>query len=100
MHARLLTIADDYPDTTFVLIDSNDSPPAPNVVTVNFAVEQGSFLVGAAAALESATGKVGYIGANPHPFIEAFRAGFEQGAVAADPDVEVVSELICPPRRR
>jgi basic membrane lipoprotein Med (substrate-binding protein (PBP1-ABC) superfamily)/DNA-binding SARP family transcriptional activator len=98
MSPRLLAIADEYPDTTFALIDFEEEPPAPNVVAVNFAVEQGSFLVGAAAALESATGKVGYIGANSQPFIEAFRAGFEQGAAAGDPDVEVVSELIFPRR--
>ena len=64
MHSQLLDVADEYPDTTFALIDSNAAPVAPNVIGVNFAVEQGSFLVGAAAALESATGKVGYIGAN------------------------------------
>jgi basic membrane lipoprotein Med (substrate-binding protein (PBP1-ABC) superfamily)/DNA-binding SARP family transcriptional activator len=96
MHEELLAIADEYPDTTFALIDFNDAPPAPNAVAVQFAVEQGSFLVGAAAALESTTGKVGYIGANSQPFIEAFRAGFEQGAIAADPNVEVVAELLYP----
>jgi basic membrane lipoprotein Med (substrate-binding protein (PBP1-ABC) superfamily)/DNA-binding SARP family transcriptional activator len=94
MHERLLAIAGEYPDTTFALLDLNQEPPAPNAVAVSFAVEQGSFLVGAAAALESETGKVGYIGANHQPFIEAFRAGFEQGAFAADPDVEIISELI------
>jgi len=98
MHQQMLAIAGDYPNTTFALIDSNVASPATNVVAVNFAVEQGSFLVGAAAALESATGKLGYIGANSQPFIEAFRAGFEQGAVAADPDVEIVSRLISPRR--
>ncbi len=96
MHDPFLALADEYPDTTFVLIDYPGAAPAANVVAVNFADEQGSFLVGAAAALESATGKVGYIGANSQSFIEAFRAGFEQGAVAADPDVELVSELIFP----
>lgn len=50
----------------------------------------------AAAALESETGKVGYIGANGSPVLEAFRAGFEAGAKAAVPDIEVVSELLYP----
>ena len=54
----------------------------PNGVGVSFANEEGSFLVGAAAALESKTGTVGYIGANASPLIEEFRAGFEQGAKA------------------
>jgi basic membrane protein A len=97
LHTPLLRIAADHPDTTFVLIDALTVPVLPNVVAVNSAVEQGSYLVGAAAALESATGKVGYIGANSQPFIEAFRAGFEQGAAAANPDVEIVAELIDPP---
>jgi basic membrane protein A len=96
MHRLLLALADEFPDTTFALMDFTEAPPAANIVAVNFAVEQGSFLVGAAAALESATGKVGYIGANSQPFIEAFRSGFEQGAVAVDPDIEIVSELIFP----
>jgi basic membrane lipoprotein Med (substrate-binding protein (PBP1-ABC) superfamily)/DNA-binding SARP family transcriptional activator/Tol biopolymer transport system component len=99
LHKQMLAIAGDYPNTTFALIDSNAAYPTANVVAVNFAVEQGSFLVGAAAALESATGKIGYIGANSQPFIEAFRAGFEQGAIAADPDAEIVPELIFPRRR-
>jgi basic membrane lipoprotein Med (substrate-binding protein (PBP1-ABC) superfamily) len=98
MHEPMLAIADEYPDTTFALIDFYETPAAANVVAVNLAVEQGSFLVGAAAALESAAGKVGYIGANSQPIIEAFRAGFEQGAVAADPDVEIVSAWIYPRR--
>lgn len=96
MSEPLFDIADEYPKTTFALIDRNEAAPSTNILTVNFAVEQGSFLVGAAAALESATGKVGYLGANSQPHIEAFRSGFEQGAVAADPAVEVVSQLILP----
>ncbi len=96
MHGQMLDIASEYPDITFALIDSNEVPQAANVVAVSFAVEQGSFLVGAAAALESVTGKIGYIGANSQPFMEAFRAGFAQGASAADANVEVVPQLIFP----
>ena len=65
-------------------------------MAIDFAVEQGSYLVGAAAALESATGRIGYIGANASALIEPFRAGFEQGALAADPDVEIVVDLVAP----
>ncbi len=91
MNSLLLDMADEFPDTTFALLDASDAP-LPNTVAVSFASEQGSFLVGAAAALESATGKVGFIGANASPLIEAFRAGFEQGVGAVDPGVEVVSQ--------
>ena len=95
--ALLVDVAPDHPDTTFAIVDAQGPPPErDNVVAVSFAAEEGSFLVGAAAALESATGRIGYIGANSLPHIEAFRAGFEQGARAADPDVEVAVELIQP----
>ncbi len=93
----LVDLAPEFLDTTFVLVDVGVDPqPGPNLVTVNFAVEEGSFLVGAAAALESRSGKVGYIGANSSPHIDVFRAGFEQGAATVDADVEVVSRLIRP----
>ena len=96
MHGPMLEVAADHPDTTFVLLDFNDPPPIRNSVAVRFAVQEGSFLIGAAAALESRTGKIGYIGANRLAYIEAFRAGFEQGAGAVDPDVEISSRLIDP----
>ena len=95
MQAAFLDIADEFPDTLFAIIDATE-PPLPNTVAVDFAVEQGSYLVGAAAALESATGRIGYIGANASALIEPFRAGFEQGALAADPDVEIVVDLVAP----
>jgi basic membrane lipoprotein Med (substrate-binding protein (PBP1-ABC) superfamily)/DNA-binding SARP family transcriptional activator/Tol biopolymer transport system component len=91
MNTLLVDMADDFPDTIFALLDTTDAP-LPNTIGVSFAHEQGSYLVGAAAALQSRTGKVGYIGANASPLIEAFRSGFERGAAAAVPDVEVVSE--------
>lgn len=95
MNSVLLDVANEFPETTFALIDSTTAP-LPNTVGVTFASEEGSFLVGAAAALTSVTEKVGYIGANASPLIESFRAGFEQGVKAADPDVEVISELVVP----
>jgi basic membrane lipoprotein Med (substrate-binding protein (PBP1-ABC) superfamily)/DNA-binding SARP family transcriptional activator len=93
----MLEIAPEFPDTTFVLYDWEGTPPGKNVVAVNFAEEEGSFLAGAAAALESTTGRVGYLGANTLPLIEGFRAGFEAGARAVDPNVQVVSRVIKPP---
>ena len=83
-------------DTTFVLMDAYGVPELPNAVTVEFANGQGSYLVGAAAALESQTGKIGYIGANTSPLIEEFRSGFEQGAKTVRPDIEIVESIIDP----
>lgn len=89
--------APDFPDTTFVAVDVLDEPTTSNMVTVHFAVEQGSFLVGAAAALESDSGRIGYIGANSMPMLEEFRSGFEQGAAAVDSSIVVETALIRPP---
>jgi basic membrane lipoprotein Med (substrate-binding protein (PBP1-ABC) superfamily)/DNA-binding SARP family transcriptional activator len=83
-----------HPDTTWVFLDYFEQPKIDNGVAVQYAAEQGAFLVGAAAALESETGRIGYIGANPSQLIEEFRAGFEQGARAARPDIEVISSLL------
>ncbi len=95
MWEPMVEASGDHPETTFVFLDYADAPAIDNGVALTYAHEEGSFLVGAAAALESTTGRIGYIGANSSSWlIEQFRAGFEQGAQAARPDIEIVSSLI------
>ena len=77
-----------YPDTWFVFVDDG-SVDAPNVIGILFNTEQGSFLVGAAAALTSKTGDVGFVGGVRIPLLERYEAGFTAGARAVDPDVKV-----------
>jgi len=80
-----IAITDDCPqDDTFTAVEM------PNVRCMLFSEEQGSFLVGAAAALKSTTGTVGFIGGVQIGLIEKFQAGFEAGALAADPDVNIL----------
>ena len=62
-----------------------------------FAEEQGSFLVGAAAALKSQSGTVGFIGGVETDLIKKFEAGFIAGAEAVNPDIEVLSQYITQP---
>ncbi|MBC7375083.1 MAG: BMP family ABC transporter substrate-binding protein [Frankiales bacterium] len=80
----LTTIAADFPDTTFFIVD-DASVKLPNVKALTFAEEQGSFLVGAAAALKSKTGNVGYIGGVQTPLLKKFEAGFIAGAKQVKP---------------
>lgn len=95
-YAELLPrVAQEYPDTMFIIIDSDESDCA-NVKTINFREEQGSFLVGAAAALKTETGTVGMLAANDSELINRFYAGFQQGVAAADPDVEVLYTALAP----
>ena len=81
-------VAKQYPESHFALIDSADAT-GDNIANLLFAVEQGSFLVGAAAALKSKTGQVGFVGGVDTPLIEKFEAGYVAGAKEVDPDIQV-----------
>jgi basic membrane protein A len=81
-----------YPDTHFLLVDS--VVEAPNVANILFAEEQGSFLVGVAAALQSESGQLGFVGGVPNDLIKKFEAGFVAGAQCVNPDAEVLVEYI------
>jgi basic membrane protein A len=78
----------DYPDTQFAIVD-DASVEAENLSSLVFAEEQGSFLVGAAAALTSETGQLGFIGGVEVDLIKKFEAGFIAGATQANPDATV-----------
>ncbi|AWB08376.1 BMP family ABC transporter substrate-binding protein (plasmid) [Azospirillum humicireducens] len=80
-------VAKESPNTKFCLID--DKLEAPNVQSVTFKEEEGSFLVGMAAALASKTGKVGFIGGMDIPLIRNFLTGYEQGVKHVTPGAEV-----------
>ena len=83
-------VAKDNPDVKFAIIDdaSNDSKGA-NVEQITFAENEGSFLVGAAAALKTKTNIVGFVGGVETPLIKKFEAGFVTGAKAVKPDIQV-----------
>ena len=89
------TVAAANPDTSFAIIDS--VVDLPNVASLVFSEEQGSFLVGAAAALKTQTGTVGFIGGVENDLIQKFQAGYEAGVAAVDPDVEVLVNYITQP---
>jgi len=86
----------DFPDTTFAIVD-DASVEAPNLTSLVFAEEQGSFLVGAAAALTSTTGKLGFIGGVEVDLIKKFEAGFVAGATQVNPDATVDVKYISQP---
>jgi basic membrane protein A len=80
-------VARDFPKLKFVIIDS--VVDLPNVQSIVFKEQEGSFLVGMMAALASKSGKVGFIGGMDIPLIRKFQCGYEQGAKYANPKVEV-----------
>ena len=90
------------PDVNFAVVDdamldfdNGGVPLGDNIAGLTFAEEQGSFLVGAAAALKSETGTIGFLGGvSGFGLIEKFEAGFEAGAKAVNPDIEIISQYI------
>ncbi|MFC0408378.1 BMP family lipoprotein [Roseomonas elaeocarpi] len=84
-------VAAEFPQIHFVIIDA--VVDAPNVQSVLFREEQGSYLAGMLAALRSATGKVGFVGGMDVPLIRKFACGYVQGARAANPRIEVLQNM-------
>ncbi len=75
-------------------IVDDSSVTAPNVQSIVFKEEEGSYLVGVAAALKSKTGNVGFIGGVNTPLIAKFEAGFIAGAQAVNAKIKVQSTYI------
>ncbi len=84
-------VAGEFPDTQFVIIDS--VVDLPNVRSVVYKEEEGSYLVGVLAGMASKTGKVGFVGGMDIPLIRKFECGYEQGARAANPDIQVFQNM-------
>lgn len=89
----LQAVASEFPEVKFAGVDFTVTEGAtlpPNLVALKFKEEEGSFLVGALAALVSKTGKVGFVGGMEIPLIKKFEAGFRAGAKEVRPDAEVL----------
>ena len=84
-------VAKEFPKVHFAIIDAVVNQP--NVESILFKEHEGSYVVGAMAALTSKTGKVGFIGGMDIPLIRKFECGYEQGAKATSPKVEVISNM-------
>ncbi len=94
MSDPIATVATDFPDTKFVTIDGWVDPVAhPNVLTIGFAEQEGSYLVGVMAAMATKTGTVSFIGGMDVPLIRAFGCGFAQGVKATNPDIKFISSM-------
>ncbi len=100
MQDALREVAETNADTNFAIIDA--VVDLPNVASITFREEQGSFLAGVFAGLMSqaaeagdipkmdGSAKVGFIGGGDVPLIHKFEEGYVQGVHAVDPEIEVV----------
>ncbi len=87
----LNTVAPDFPDTKFAIIDMVVEQP--NVKSVVFTEHEGSYLVGMMAGLASKTDTVGFIGGMDIPLIRKFGCGYAQGVKAVKPDATVIVNM-------
>lgn len=89
--AAMEKVAKEFPKLQFALVDMVVQQP--NVQSIVFKEQEGSFLVGVLAAAASKTGKVGFVGGMDIPLIRKFQCGYEQGAKYANPKVEVFANM-------
>jgi basic membrane protein A len=82
------------PSLNFGIVDSVVSEP--NTVSMLFAANESSYLVGMAAALKSKTHHIGFIGGQQIDLIKNFEVGYDAGAKAADPSITIDSKYLGP----
>lgn len=81
-------VAAEFPDKKYVYID-NVIENVENITCIDYKENEGSFLAGALAAMESKTGKIGMVGGMDIPVIRNFQVGYEAGAKYINPDIQV-----------
>lgn len=85
-------VSKEFPNVRFVLVDG--IAKSPNVNSVMFKEEEGSYVVGVAAAMASKTKKLGFVGGMDIPLIRAFACGYAQGAKSVVPKIEIMQNMV------
>src|SRR5437870_283189 len=93
------SVANDYPNLQFAIIDgvifeADGKTPKANVASLVFKEHEGSYLVGLIAGMSSKTGTLGFIGGMDIGLIHRFEGGFEEGAKAANPKIQVIQNYV------
>ena len=84
-------VAKEFPKTSFAIIDT--VVEAPNVRSIVFKEQEGSFLVGLLAAMKTKTNTISFVGGMDIPLIRAFACGYEQGAKYANKKTNVIVNM-------
>ncbi len=85
-------VAPEYPDVDFAVIDgfsTTIATDADNLADLTFAENEGSYLVGVAAALKSESDHIGFVGGVDGALIQKFEAGYVAGAESVNPDIQI-----------
>ncbi len=91
-------VAKENPDVNFAIVDdASEASTGDNIMNITFAEHEGSFLVGAAAALKSESGHIGFVGGVETDLIKKFEAGYVAGAKAVKSDIKIDSKYLTQP---
>src|SRR5688500_9851374 len=96
----ITNLAKEYPAVPFACVDyalavdkaGNVIPPPANLAALKFREEEGSFLVGALAALVGKSKKIGFVGGMDIPLIHKFEAGYRAGVRHVCPDCTIIAQ--------
>lgn len=110
LRESLLEVAEEYPEKKFILYDANvaneeegvKAEDYANVYSMEHAQNEGSYIVGAAAAILTTSGAegtneehvIGFVGGGQNTAIEDFLVGYIEGAKAVDPEIKVLISYI------
>lgn len=110
MRESLMEVAADYPEKQFILYDASvanadegvTAEDYPNVYSMEHAQNEGSYVVGAAAAILTTSGDektnaepvIGFVGGGQNTAIEDFLVGYIEGAKAVEPNIKVLISYI------
>jgi basic membrane protein A and related proteins len=92
-------VANDFPDVKFAIVDGvifekDGKTPKQNVASLVFREHEGSYLVGMIAAAKSKSGVLGFVGGMDIPLIHRFAKGYEEGALAVNPNARVITNFV------
>ena len=87
----LTTVATEYPDQNFAIVDMVVDKP--NVASLLFKANEGSFLAGVVAGMMTTTGKVGFVGGMDIPLIRDFFVGYQAGVEWANASAMVIDPV-------
>ncbi|MFM2279342.1 MAG: hypothetical protein RLZZ444_1573 [Pseudomonadota bacterium] len=87
--AAVEKVAAEYPDTKFAIIDMVVAGK-PNVKSIVFKEQEGSYLAGVMAAIAAKSNTVGFVGGMDIPLIHKFACGYFGGVKSVKPDAKVL----------
>ncbi len=85
-------VASKYPDVKFTVIDAIID--LPNVQSITFKENEGSFLVGMIAAMKTESNTIGFLGGMDIPLIRRFEHGYRQGAEYVKGDLTFIENYV------